>query len=591
MSDRIIPQQSSFDVATFTLLSEGKEITYDYELLSLTVNREVNRIPSARLVFSDGSAAEETFAASEKNDLIPGVAIEIGLGYDSFDQTVFKGVIVKHALQVGNGGDSFLIVDCRDVAFDMTLSRQSRQFSEVKDSEAIATILKEYARISGKTEATKVKHPEIVQYYATDWDFVLSRAEMNGQIVLVEDGKLTVQAPTTNGAEILSLTYGANIIELDMEMDARSQYKSVSAQAWNPAEQTISKTKGKEPLVNVQGNLTAAKLATISSSTDPLELRHGGALGTTELQGWADAQMLKSRLGKIQGRVKIQGFWGAKPDALVKFEGMGDRFNGEAYVSGIRHEMNGGSWHTYLQVGLNPQWFYKEPDIVERPASGLLPGVSGLQVGTVVQLQDDPAQEDRVLVSMPIVDKGSSNLWARVATLDAGNKRGSFFRPEIGDEVVLGFLQQDPRYPVILGMLNSSKNPAPVRVEDANHQKGFFTRSGMKVHFDDDKKVMTLETPAGNQVVMSDDEKSIVLSDQNRNSVTLDNSGITLKSPKNITIEATGTIKMKATQDASLEGLNVNVKANTQFKATGNAGVEVSTSAIAVLKGSLVQIN
>jgi phage protein D len=72
MTGRIIPRNSSFDIATFKLLSDGKDITYDYEFLSLSVNREINRIPTAQIVLSDGSAAEETFAASEGEDLIPG---------------------------------------------------------------------------------------------------------------------------------------------------------------------------------------------------------------------------------------------------------------------------------------------------------------------------------------------------------------------------------------------------------------------------------------------------------------------------------------------------------------------------------------
>jgi uncharacterized protein involved in type VI secretion and phage assembly len=175
--------------------------------------------------------------------------------------------------------------------------------------------------------------------------------------------------------------------------------------------------------------------------------------------------------------------------------------------------------------------------------------------------------------------------------LDAGKKRGSFFRPEIGDEVLIGFLNDDPRDPIVLGMLNSSAKPAPLKASDDNHQKGFFTRSELKVTFDDDKKVICLETPGGNKVTLSDDAKGIALEDQNGNTLTLNDKGIVIKSPKDITLEATGKLTLKATQDTSIEGLNVSAKANAQFKAEGGAGAEVSTSAIAILKGSLVKIN
>ena len=83
-----------------------------------------------------------------------------------------------------------------------------------------------------------------------------------------------------------------------------------------------------------------------------------------------------------------------------------------------------------------------------------------------------PDGEDRVQVRVPVINSQDDGLWARVATLDAGENRGSFFRPEIGDEVVLGFLNDDPRDPIILGMLNSSAKPAPITASIRLSRKG-----------------------------------------------------------------------------------------------------------------------
>ncbi|MBD2604437.1 type VI secretion system tip protein VgrG [Scytonema hofmannii FACHB-248] len=590
MTDLIIPQNALYEVATFKLLSDGKDITNIYEVLSLTVTQEVNRVPTARVVLQDGEAAEETFAASEGNDLIPGKELEIALGYDGHNKTIFKGLIVKHSLKVGANGDSRLILECKDAVTKLTIGRHSRYFNEVTDSDAIAQIISSYSGISQDVESTKGKHPQIVQYYATDWDFILSRSQMNGQIVLAESGKLKIKAPSTSGSPLVTLTYGVNLLEFEAEMDARSQYKAVNAKAWSYTDQALVEVEGSEPTVNKQGNLSGENLAN-AIALKAWELHHSGRVQEPELKAWADAQLLKSRLAKIQGRVKTIGYPDAKPDTLIELKGVGKRFNGLAYVSGIRHELNGGAWYTHMQLGLAPQWFYQETDIVDRPASGLLPGVNGLQIGVVVQLQDDPNGEDRILVKVPTIDFQSDGIWSRIATLDAGNNRGSFFRPEIGDEVILGFLNDDPRDPIVLGMLNSSAKPAPLKAFDVNHHKGFFTRSQMKVSFDDEKKIITLETPGGNKMIISDEDKGIALKDQNGNTITMNDRGITMKSPKDITLEATGKLTLKATQDTSIEGLNVNAKANAQFKASGNAGAEVSTSAIAVLKGSLVQIN
>lgn len=591
MSDRIIPQETTFDVATFKLTTDGTDVTNAYAVVSFVIDRVVNRIPTARIILKDGSTAEETFVASEGNDFTPGQTLEIAAGFDGNNRPLFKGLIVKQTIKVSTDGNSRLILDCRDAATKLTVGRSSRYFTDLRDSEAIETIIANYGAVSAEVEATLVTHSKIVQYYSTDWDFILSRAEMNGQIVLVEDGEIQVKPPTTSGNALITLTYGANLIELEAAMDARDQYETVKASAWSYADQALVEAIASEPSVNNQGNLSGKKLAAVIGLGE-WELRHSGEVTQPELKAWADAQLLKSRLAKIQGRVKIAAYPAAKPDALIELGGTGARFNGLAYVSGVRHDFSGGVWQTHLQLGLAPDWFYQQAQhVVEKPASGLLPGVNGLQIGVVVQLQDDPKGEHRILVKAPLVDNQAEGVWARVATLDAGQNRGSFFRPEIGDEVVLGFLNDDPRDAIVLGMLNSSAKPAPLTAADDNHQKGFVTRSEIKLMFDDDKKIITLETPGGNKLIISDEAKGIGLEDQNGNTLTLNDSGIALSSPKDITIEATGKLTLKASQDLSMEGLNVKAKANAQFKAEGSAGAEVSTSAIAVLKGKLVQIN
>ena len=87
-----------------------------------------------------------------------------------------------------------------------------------------------------------------------------------------------------------------------------------------------------------------------------------------------------------------------------------------------------------------------------------------------------------------MISKDDEGIWARVASLDAGKERGFFFRPEIGDEVVVGFLDEDPRHAVILGMMSSSALPAPMKGSDDNHEKGYVSRSGMRLTFNDDRR-------------------------------------------------------------------------------------------------------
>jgi Rhs element Vgr protein len=313
-----------------------------------------------------------------------------------------------------------------------------------------------------------------------------------------------------------------------------------------------------------------------------LALKNGSS-NNASLQLWADSKALFNQMAKTRGRLKFQGLPAVKPGTMIKLEGVGNRFNGNVFISAVRHQIAEGNWTTDAQFGISPKWFIETADINDLPAAGLTAAVHGLQVGIVTQLESDPEGEDRILVRFPVVDNQGQGIWARVATLDAGENRGSFFRPEIGDEVIVGFINDNPNDAVVLGMMNSSAKPAPLTASDENHEKGFITRSNIRFIFNDGKKSVSLETPGGKKMTLDDDAGVIHFEDEKGNKVVIDSDGITLDSSKDIILKATGDIR--------IEGMNISAKANTQFKAEGSAGAEISTSAVAVLKGSLVQIN
>ena len=260
------------------------------------------------------------------------------------------------------------------------------------------------------------------------------------------------------------------------------------------------------------------------------------------------------------------------------------------YVSGVRHTVANGNWETDVQFGLDPELFAATYHLHPLPAAGLLPAVGGLQIGIVTVLENDPEGEDRIKVRLPLINPAAEGIWARLATLDAGKERGTFFRPEIGDEVIVGFLNDDPRAPVVLGMCHSSAKPAPEPAKDSNHRKGYVSREKMKFTFDDEKKIIVLETPGGNKMTLSEEAKGVLIEDQNGNKITLDDNGIKLESVKDLTL--------KAAQNIKIEGMNMELKAQTSFKASGTGTAEVSSasttikgSATTVIQGGLVQIN
>ena len=148
----------------------------------------------------------------------------------------------------------------------------------------------------------------------------------------------------------------------------------------------------------------------------------------------------------------------------------------------------------------------------------------------------------------------------------------------------------DPRDGVVLGMLHSSKNAAPIDAKDTNHEKGFTTRSKMHIAFDDEKKRISIDTPAKNSIVIDESAKSIVITDQNNNKIEMTPSGIEMKSPKNITVDAGMVLTLKGGQSVEMSAPQIAIKADASVEIKG-AMAKMAASGIAEVSGSLVKIN
>lgn len=576
----VIPTEQSTDLVTLNIFVDGIELASTYQVLSIVVEKEINRIPLAKIVLSDGDPSVQDFELSNEDSFVPGREIEITAGYHSHEETIFKGMVLRHSLKI-RSNKSILTVECKDSAIKLTNGRKSKYFYDRKDSEIVEEIISDYG-LTNEVEETNAEHTEMVQYNVTDWDFCVARMQANGKVLVIDDGNIAVVSPDHQQNEKQSLVYGSNILDFDAELDATNQSASASSFSWDAASQDVLEIESNTPDIQLTGNIFPATLASVIN-LEKLELKEGSSSIDTGLQDWVNAKKMFNELSKVTGRVKFQGAANVKPNTTLLLSGVGNRFNGKVYVSGIRHYIADGTWTTDAQFGINPKWFTEKVDINPLPASGLLAAVHGLQIAIVTALEDDPNGEYRVQVRMPIVNNEEQGVWARVSTLDAGDGRGSFFRPEINDEVVVGFLNGNPNDPIILGMLNSSAKPAPLEPADDNHEKGFVTRSEMKLMFDDDKKSVVIETPAGKKITVDEDAGVIQLEDENSNIVTLNSEGIIM--------ESQGNIELKASGDVSIEGNNVEIKASANFKAEGGAGIEVSSSAVTEIKGSIVNIN
>ena len=592
------PRLNSSGVIKLSVFSNGAPIDDTISIESVVTTQSINKIPYAKITILDGDMPNKDFPVSNSDAFTPGNDIEIKAGYDKSEETIFKGIVVRHGIKISGQNNSKLVIDCRDKAVAMTIGRHNANYIDSKDSDIITSIISKYGQLNKEVEATATAHKELVQYYCSDWDFILSRAEINGLLICIDEAKLTVKSPQTSATAELAISYGDDILEFQADIDARSQFSNVNAVSWNPDTLAVVEEKAGPASLNTQGDLSSTDLAAVVGLKS-LRLQSSGQLDQSALKDWANAQQIKAGLARIRGHVKFQGSAKARAGSLIELTGVGKRFNGSIFVSSVKHHISQGNWVTEVDFGLPPEWFAEQRDLVAPPASGYIPGVEGLQIGVVMKLDEDPKKQNRIQVSVPVLQSETEGVWARLANFYASNSFGNFFIPEIGDEVILGYLNNDPSNPVILGSLYGNKQVPPYEITSDNFTKAIVTKSQLKIEFDDDKKIITITTPGENRLVFSDDDKSIQMLDQNDNKVILSTDGISLTSPKDIKISAQGKISLDAMDkidlnskaDISAAGLNVNLDAQVGVTAKGSASAELSASGQTTIKGAMVMIN
>lgn len=209
--------------------------------------------------------------------------------------------------------------------------------------------------------------------------------------------------------------------------------------------------------------------------------------------------------------------------------------------------------HGRESEGLGGRWY------------GVYPGV--------VSDNNDPEKLGRVKVTLPWAPDTAGDrydAWARIATLMAGDNRGTWFIPDAGDEVLVAFEGGDPRRPYVVGALWNGQDKPPQSMDAKNYKKVIRSRNGVKITLDDkdQQEQLVLETPGGQKLTLKDGPGSIELADSNGNSLKMEASGITLTTSATLTLNAS-TVTVNAS--------SMTVTGATTLSSTLTVGASITT--------------
>lgn len=595
------------DLPKYEIMLGGLAISEGWQVMSITVESEAFRIPWAEITFLDGDFAAQKYPLADSGRLSPGTEVKITMGYlekPSTQKTVFEGLITQQTMEANSEGCTVTIV-CRHKAVLMTRQRNSAVFKNKSDLDAIKAVFGKHqgVKLAQASKPSGLKHPELIQYWCTDWDFACMRAEAAGLLILPQPEQLLLADNASLHSKYASKAqdFNFNVLEVfqfEFMVEGDQQYSRSQAEDWDIRNQQISKPSiesgDKVSPGNLYPDMVARKLGGSNS-----KLRTGASLAKGETKAWSKAEMVRSRNSFFRGRIQLQGASSYFPGLYAKIYGMGAAFAGRGLITGVRQRLDTNGWVTDIQFGLNGRPFWSQYAVADAPAAGLLPAVHGLQVGLVKAFEKDEDGFTRVRVALPAMGGSNHLIWARLASPEAGKggkdgtSRGWMFRPEVDDEVVVGFVNDDPRNAIVLGSLFNPKNMPVFPVNDKNPQKGLVTKLGSSIVFDDDKNEIRIHTRENTSLRMNEEKGEVEIVNKKADSkyvmndsgiqiqfkgskfmiqenqiilecggskISLGNSGVEMKSAAAMQLEASTAMDLKANGALGIQGSTVELK-------------------------------
>ena len=549
------------------------------DVMEVDVHEEINRHARLSLLLQNWDADKRQVRYSDKGPFAPGKPISISIGYHAELTAVFSGVITAVGCHFSAVSGATLQVDARSKSILLAHPARSRVFEETTDGDLAQAIASDY-QLSAKVE-TGASRQTVLQDRRSDWSALVERAEAIGWVTYVRDDDLIFRPPAKPSGDEPELKWGTNISEIHLTEDVTRLADTVKSAAWDPEGLSALDADADAGRSEVpDGGRTTASDAAGDAGWPSRTALLSAALPQTseELDRLAIGLVNRQELEHINGYGTTLGLPVMRIDSWVKVVGVGDRVGGTHYLSAVRHRVGPGGFRTEFRLGF-----------AERLVPPVEPSHEGqLRLGVVDDL-DDPLGWGRVKVKFPWRTDAEDAVWARIATLDAGPSQGTWFIPDVGQEVAVGILDGDDGHPIVLGSLWNGQQGVPITIDpDKNDIRAIVTRSGHKLEFNDgDKKVATIETAGGHRIVLDDDGGKVTLEESgSKNKIELSGDGITISAAKGDVTITSQAGKVKLDGASGLEA-----KSSGPAKIEGSATVEVKASATLTLSGALVKIN
>ncbi|MGF6190432.1 phage baseplate assembly protein V [Serratia sp. 2723] len=511
----------------------------------IRIRQQINEIPTARIelrIPTDNNGAKNSAVKQEVNRFSMGAAVVISQD----KKTLFTGYLVQKKMQL-EGSHWSVRLDAYHIMQKLTFVPRSRVFLEQNDG-AILKGLFQPAGVKLSLNVAKElndKHDQMVQFRLSDWQFIRSRLLSTNCWLLPDAASnqvvISPLAEPANASQTLECdgkNQGHSLYNINLNFDNRFTLDSLSLQGWDINEQKLtSAQKSQAKSFRPWKSATEATLSTTWQQDYALAFSD---MPETALHTLSKSWLNHQQLTGVQGNILLSGTRDFKLGESIKLNRFGAGLDGTVILTGVNQQFDiDQGWRTELLIGMALHML--EP----------IPPTQSLHIAKVAQFKADTKHQDRIAIHLPALGLPEEIIFARLGKPWASKKSGFCFYPEPGDEVVVGFIEGDPRYPIILGAMHNPKNSAPFPPHEKNNRKG------LVVDKDGKKEALLIDT----------EKKTVELSVGDNTLTLTDEDGITLDTPKTLRSnaeiliqQAKNNVSISGKQQVEITSANINMK-------------------------------
>lgn len=543
------------------------------------------------------------------------VKVKVLTAEASSAETLIEGEITALEAEF-DGGGTFTIVRGYDPAHRLFRDRRTASYVQMTASDIAKQIAQRSSLRVGTVDSTGTVFPHVSQAGLTDWEMLVQLARDTGFDLSVRDGKFSFTAPPTASAapeaggqadlNPLVLKMGQDLLRFRSVVTSAQQVGQVEVRGWDVA--------AKNPLVASAPAKTAAIELPTVKPTDLASTFGNPTYVSTDVPYRSQAEVDQAAKSlaeeKAAAFAEFEGVARGNPKlragAAITVDGLGAPFDGKYTITTSRHRFDPTTGYTTAFSVTGRQ---------DRSLLGLASGAArggrapaGVVVGLVSDVKD-PENSGRVKLTFPWLSGDYVSDWARTVQLGAGKDRGWTVLPEVNDEVLVAFEQQDFDRPVVVGGLFNGVDTMPAGPVDlvdsgsgAINRRSMVSRAGHRIDLLDKD---------GNEGIRltTKDEKFLLHLDKTNTTITVHADGkVLIEGSQGITLDAKSSelamkaqsIKMDATNGVQVSGGSgaVSVKTNGQLSlegmtasVKGNTTAELKGGATTTVSGGLVKIN